>query len=316
MKKILLFLIFYTITFNLEAYLHKKVIREGKVYENIEYGEINWTDGILKIKGTAKLPPVIKNKFDPRTQSEDFEYAPDKATARLMALNKAKEIAIRNLTAAVYNLRIKDNYFVKNYLEKSTNDFDFRLNQYITTKSKNKILYNKDGNISVELTINLWGKDGFLSIINNQDKELMAFNTNRFKLSITNTNISKEAETIIPQEYTSLIIDATEIENLQPALSPSILDESGNIVYNSSFVLKYYANKKGVVKYIADKSLVPDIDFVDEKAFLVRAISKGKNDTDIVIPDDVVKQFFSSNKTFKYLQRCNVIIIIVNTKRK
>lgn len=310
MKKILLFLIFFSITSNLEAYLHNKVIKNGKVYENIEYGEIDWTDGVLKIKGTAKLPAVIKNKFDIRVQSGDFEYAPDRATARLMALNKAKELAIRNLTSAIYNLRVKDNYYVKNYLENSTNDFDFRLNQYITTKSKNRVLYNKDGSISVELTINLWGKDGFLSIIKKNDKELIAFNTNRFRLSVTNTNISKGGETIIPQEYTSLIIDATEIENLQPALSPSILDESGNIIYNSSFVLKYYASQKGVVKYISDKSLVADIDFVDERAFLVRAISKGKNDTDIVIPDDVVKQLFSSDKTFKHLQRCNVIIII------
>ncbi len=309
MKRLIIFLIFLSLNLKLNAYLRKKVIKDGKVQEIIEYGEINWTDGILKVRGTSNLPIIIKNKFDPRTQSDDFEYAPDKATARLMALNKAKELAIRNLTSAIYNLRIKDSYFVKDYLEKSTNEFKTRLNEFISTKSKSKVLYNRNETITVELTVNLWGKNGFLSIIKNDDKNLIAFNTNNFKLSVTNTNIASTEEYIIPQEYTSLIIDATDIKGFQPALSPSIFDEAGNSVYNSTYVLKSYAQKNGIVKYVGEKSLVPKIDFVKETAFFVRAISKGKTDTDLIIPNDVVKQLFSSTKTFRYLKQCNVIII-------
>ncbi len=303
---IAIILLFITAS-QISAYLLKKIIIEEKVLEQIEYGYIDWSEGKIEVEGQATPPQVIKNKLDRRLKDFSEKYAPDKATARLTALKKADEIAIRNLTSAVYNIRIKDNYYIKNYINISSNNFVYRLNNFIQENKKKSILYNRDGTISVKFSLNLFGTNSLLSIINETDTNFMTFDKKNFEVSKSTNTLSED---IIPQEYTSLIIDATDIKNLIPSLCPEIFDEKNNIIYNSSYVIKESAETKGIVKFISSHSIIPKIDFVDEKSFMARAIAAGKDNTSVILDTSTIKQLFSSTNTFKHLKKCNVIIIM------
>lgn len=302
-KLIILFVTFF-ITQISYAYLRNKEIRDGKVYEIIEYGEINWTDGYIKITGRAELPIIIKNKSDLRID-DNLEYAENLASARRIAFQNAENMAFAKLLAAIHNLRIYDEHFLINYIKKNNPEFNSQLENFIKNYSLIKKIYNPDNSVSVELTLRLWGDNGLFSIFPENDEDFVSFNSTNFKLLV-----STNAEfTIIPQEYHSLIIDATGVKEFQPNFFPTIIDEDGRIIYCSSFLSKDKAKKNGIVRYIGDNSLLFNYDFVDDKAFLVKALRIGRTKTEIVIPSYIAPQLFSSTNTFNYLKNCNFIII-------
>ena len=302
MKRIKFLILILFFVNSLYSYYREKFIKEWSICEKIEYGEINWSDGIIKVIGKAELPKIIDKNLI-KEESEDF--AINLAEARLKAFKKAEEKAFESLFAALHNIRIYDEYFFLYYLQKSETEFNFNFENFVRENMIEKKIYNPDKSVSVEITLKLFGEKGLLNIFNSNDN-LFFFNSTNFSLSLAS---SSNEFTVVPQEYTSIIVDAKDIKGYFPSLSPSIVDEEGNLIYSSKFVYKESAIKKGIVQYISDEKYLDKIDFVDEKAFLLKGIKLGKNCTEIVIPTYIKSQLFSSEKTFKHLKNCNVVII-------
>jgi len=312
-KKIVIItlLIFFDLviyTFHLNAYLSTNIIENKNLIEKIEFGQINWTKGVITIYGEKTLPQVIKNDKAGLIKKFPEKYTSNLPTARLTAQTKANQNARRNLYNALLNLRIRNDFYVNSYLTTHlTNDFRFHLNNFLSRKIISKNIYQKDS-IKVRLKVKLFTDKGVISILTNSyTPELVPFHTR--------TNYENYVRKVIftngpvPQTYTSLVIDATELKGLKPALFPCIYDESRNEIYSSKILFKDKVIRKGTLTYIPDISLIGQYNFIDSNAFIIKAI-RTTDTTDLVLPDEELRQFFSSEKTVRYLQNCNVVIIV------
>ncbi|MBN1898990.1 MAG: hypothetical protein JW827_09450 [Spirochaetes bacterium] len=279
----------FVLVISLKGYLRERFLREGKVFEKIEYGEMDWSEGIIMVSGT-KSPDEVKQQTK----------GSDKAKARLIALEQARDLALRNMILAIHYIRIREDVLLKDLIDSGHEEAGKRLEDFISRNIKEKVLYNKDDSITVQQYVHLWGEEGLLFCL----QDIMSFGSKDFAV----TPQGETGDDLVGQEYTSLIIDAAEMNDLEMSLSPAVLDEKGSVVYDASFVSAENALQSGIVKYIADRSMIPKIEYVDEKAFLAKAKTI-KDKTKIVLSDDVVRQLFSSEETFPYLRKCRVIII-------
>lgn len=288
------------------AYLSTNIVENNNFIEKIEFGFINWTTGIITVYGDALLPQVINEDKYGLLEKSPEKYARNLPAARQKAKDMAFWNAQQNLHNALLNLRINDKFYIKSYLDSTTNDFKFNLNNLILNNLKPKYIY-QENSIRVMLQVPLHTDNGVISIFTNDYiPELMMFHTvSNYKSYVkkmftTNNSFS--------QVYTSLIIDAGELKTLVPALFPRIYDESMNEVYSSKILLKKNVLSRGLVTYLPDITMVIKYGFIDEKSFIIKAI-KTVNRTDLILPNEELKQFLSSTNTIKYLQNCNVIII-------
>lgn len=279
----------------LDAYHTKITFKKNKVIEKIEFGQINWTDGIITIYGEKKLSSIFKD--GPKLKEKD-KYSTSLAEARLKAKKEALEDARQNLYNALINLRIKNKYYIKSYLINATNDFKYNLNEVVDNNISKKYIYIKNG-IRVKVTLKLFGKDGLITIFTKKyNPAVVEFNKIK---TISNTNDSS-------QIFTSLIIDASELK-LYPALFPALYSQQGKEVLSSRTVKSDKIIDRGLVTYIADINRIKKIDFIDSNAFIIKAL-KTRNITDIILPQDEIKRFLSNHKTIEALNNCHVVIIL------
>ncbi len=309
-KHIILLLIFFNLFIfipKLKAYLRTNIIQNNSLIEKVEFGEINWTSGVLTIYGEKRLPEIVKNDSTGLIKKYPGKYAPDLPAARQMAKEMALQKARQNLYNALLNLRIKNDFYIKSYLENSTNDFKFHLNNLISDKIIPKYIY-KDNSIKVRMRLQLFKEKGVITLFTNQyEPVLIEFCTKSNYKNYIKKMIKKNNS--ISQAYSSLIIDATELKNLFPALFPAIYNRSGKEVFCSKIIPADKVVPKGMVRYIPDIRFINNYKFVDSKAYIIKAI-RTKNKTDLILPDEELKQFLSSEETVKHLQNCNIIIII------
>ncbi len=291
-KIILIFiLVFFTGSYAYSFLREKKVVN-GDIIEKIEFGEINWTTGELKVYANIKLPKIIKDTD--KVNNRNTVYAKSKAAARLYAFAEAKKICKRNLINAVYNIRVKENIFIKDYLLK-IDKLRFSIDKFIDSIVYYKKIYNKDNSVSVIYKIDIWGINGLLKAIENLrcNDEV-----------VTNSkNISE-----ITQTFTSLVIDARDIKGFYPSLNPEIYDINGNLLYSGCLVIKDKYLYNGGAKFLGDTDNLPDVKYIDAHSLTVRAL-KLKTKTSLVISRDSAELLFSSKQTLKYLKQGKVVII-------
>lgn len=302
---IILILLFLFTNHSLYAYLRKTTIQNKNVIEKIEFGIINWTRGVITIYGKAPVLEISKDIL--LSISKKDEKLPfSKAEARQQAKKKAYANARQNLYNAILNLRIKNDFYIKSYLIHSTNNFKYHLNDFISANTSLKYSYHKSS-IRVELKLKLFSSNGLITVFTNKfNPELISFltvfNYNQYKKNLSHlTNI-------LSQTYTSLIIDASEL-TLKPALFPALYNENGKEIFSTKIVPENEVIKKGLAVYIPDVNLISKYDFIDSKAFIIKAV-KTKNKTDLILPDEETMRFLSNMDTVKSLQKCNVLIIL------
>ena len=69
-KIILLYFILLCGVYPLNAYLSTMTFDQNNVIEKIEFGTINWTEGIITITGESSLPKIIKDKNKIQSQKK------------------------------------------------------------------------------------------------------------------------------------------------------------------------------------------------------------------------------------------------------
>jgi len=115
-----------------------------------------------------------------------------------------------------------------------------------------------------------------------------------------------------PQEnpsepYTGLVVDARDT-NLQPALAPVLVNESGKDIYGVEFARRPRALMAGLVSYEQDVNLAAKINRVSPRALLIKA--RSARGTKVVIENEDASLLHCFPKHMQFLSECRVIIVV------
>jgi hypothetical protein len=110
--------------------------------------------------------------------------------------------------------------------------------------------------------------------------------------------------------YTGLVIDAKGM-GLRPAMSPKIVDESGQEVYGSKYVSRDWAVQIGMVGYDKDVSRARSNERVTANPLVVKALKvAGENKADVVVANASAAMIRSAAASQNFLDKCKVMFIV------
>jgi len=112
------------------------------------------------------------------------------------------------------------------------------------------------------------------------------------------------------QTYTGLVIDARGLE-LIPAMSPRVVDPSGQEVYSAAFVTREYAMNQGVVGYAKKLEKATASERVKGNPLVIKAkASTGQTRTDLVLEAADADALRRLAQTQNFMRECRVIFLL------
>ena len=247
-------------------------------------GDINWTEQSVQATGIGALNP----KLPPSAQRKN-------------ALRAAQLDAMRNMVETLNGVVLTSETTVENAMVASdvikTRVEGIVKNFRFTAKPR----YMSDGSVEVDMEMLLTGKVGDALL-----PEQMGEKKPAFASLPSNFNYSE------PQPYTGLIVDASGIIDVQPAMVPNVLDESGEGIYGEDFVPRESAVKYGVAEYAASLDAARrNVERVGANPLVVSAIrASGLNKSDLVISDRDVETVATISDNTEVYESCKVIIVL------
>jgi hypothetical protein len=109
------------------------------------------------------------------------------------------------------------------------------------------------------------------------------------------------------EPYTGLVVDARDT-NLQPALAPVLVNESGKEIYGVEFARRPRALMAGLVSYEQDVNLAAKMNRVSPRALIIKA--RSARGTKVVIDNEDGSLLHCFPKHMQFLSECRVIIVI------
>jgi len=121
-------------------------------------------------------------------------------------------------------------------------------------------------------------------------------------------------ETVKPQEksgtHTGLVVDARGIQ-ARPAMSPKVIDESGQEVYGTMHVDREYAVQQGMSGYSRDVKTAQSNPRVTDNPLVVKGLrTDGPGKSNIIISNGDAEQIRASYGSGDYLKQCRVMIVL------
>jgi len=238
--------------------------QEGQdLVEQTLQGSINWSEGVVQAVGIGA--PSEKHYGKP--------------SARPMALRAAKLDAMRNILEAINGVRIDGSTIVRDYAVES-DIIRSKVEGMIQGAEVVKQEYLSDGTIEITMAMSLRG--GFSQLVlPDEIKPLESV-----KPVMTPMKHSSAV-------YTGLVVDARGL-SARPAMSPKILDETGQEVYGSAFVSREYAVQQGMSGYAKD----------------IAARTEGLGRSDIVISNADASALRSASENLSFMKKCRVMIVV------
>ncbi len=289
---------------------------QAEVIEPVDNGEINWSRGTILAQGSGAPPQEAKNI----------------AQARLMAERAALVDARRNLMEVLKGVQVDSVNELEVYLGKSD---QVRLSAAAfiqgSTEVKDRRRYLPDGGMEVTVAMNLSG-DFLLWVF----KELIGSKPpvpGKPPSQLPSISPGKEAEPP-PEEpparlegeilseakalpaladlppFTGLVIDARGLD-MQPALIPRVLNESGQELYQGQYVPPEKAAQNGLAIYVKGLTTAQRNPRVGKNPLTVKGLNVNPDrPSEIVLRDEDSKRVapFAQNGTF--LEECKVVIIL------
>ena len=267
-----------------------------EVVENIGNGSINWTKGIIQATGIGVSP-------------EEYYGKPQ---ARPMALRAARIDAMRNLLEVTQGVRIDSATVVKNFAV--TNDVIMaKVSGMVKGAQVVKQEYLSDGTVEVTMQMSLHG--GFAQLILPQEIRQVEPIKSVPSLSVEPPKpspaiLSKTAEKPTSEIYTGLVVNAIGL-NARPAMSPKIIDETGQEVYGSAFVSREYAVQQGMSGYAKDMTAAQSNPRVTNNPLTVKGLkTEGPGNSDIVISNADASKLRSASEHLSFMKKCRVMIVV------
>jgi len=255
---------------------------------------INWNAGYVIGKGMAH----------PAAQ-----YGGNSDVRRRMALNEAKEEAVKNLFKAVWTIRIDSETRVGDLAS-----YDVAaLNQIIDIIRDLPVIENKtldDGFLEVSIRMNLRDEFSQMMLPENIEK-LESIKPVASKKREEEKHYAQGQGKEMPQDvFTGLVVNAKDI-GAKPAMSPRILDEEGNEIYGAAFASREFASRKGMSGYMTDVKAAEKSLRVKKRPLIVRGLmSGGSGHSDIVISNLDASKLRESSEHLIFLKKCGVIVVI------
>ena len=247
---------------------------EDLVIQETETGQIDWVKGVVRSKGAVNedVPDNTNNV----------------AVKKMKTLRQAKIDAMRNMIETIKLIKVDSSSTVGNYMEGSS---FIRKRMHSIVKRARIVDKNplSEGGMEVEIELPLKGLLTETMIQSSSDVE-----------------ITKSGEEL----YTGLIVDAKGLD-INPALSPKILNEHGREVFSASIVKRDTLLNKGLVSYSSKISFAETNSRIGDKPLIIRALRKsGINGTSVVISLADAAKVRNPSINLTWLTECRVIIVI------
>jgi hypothetical protein len=272
-------------------------------------GSVNWSRGVITVRGKGLFPDVVKDPNDPRYDPQALNQVRNRAEAKLAARNRAMEDALQNAADLIMGIQVEDGKRIRDYTANPV--IQGKINAFINGKYVMKDLVtgrdppedgdSRTGTETMKLTLvyQIFGEKGLLSLNDSDEfsENFINFDYEHF-LSSTLTNA---------KVWDGLVISAPFLK-VTPALAPKIYAENGRLIYDASKVLKEEAVKSGVVGY--SKTPFNQPKDVSLRFYHCSALNTKKfKGTDIVISNDDADQILARAKNVDSLKRCRVVIL-------
>ena len=245
-------------------------------------GIIDWTEGIVKVTGSAFPPP-------------DKASAKDK---RLWAENNAHTNAYKQLAEVIDEIKVDSESTVKDYINTSET-IKTRINAFIRVAQRVDRRVLEDGTVEVDMEVKLYGPSGIVDIIQPQ------------KLKVPPPPpVVKPVE--VTKGYTGVIIDCRHLKDIQASLSPSLLDKDGGELYLGSLPIDNdFLLKSGVVTYTTSIIDARKMDRVGNNSLEIKALrTNGTYKTDLILDDKDTAILLGADQETKILQNSRIIFVL------
>jgi len=253
--------------------LHAQIVSESIS----DAGSINWSGQMIQARGIA---------------------IPGGVGGRAGQIRAAELDALRQILETVKGMRLSSATTVENYMLSSD---IIRTRVEGVARNFRRVgdpVYMNDGSIEVTVEMSLTGPGQFYDVV-------------------MPVNMGSSAP--IPQAtssqgnggvYSGLIVDARDLA-VRPAITPRILDESGDVVYGSDIIDRQWAIQYGLVGYAKDLESAKLDDRVGPNPIVVKALdATGTNRTDVVINDLEARILHGISQNFTFLRQGRVIFLV------
>ncbi|MBT9438767.1 MAG: hypothetical protein GAS50_06205 [Desulfobacterales bacterium] len=173
--------------------------------------------------------------------------------------------------------------------------------------------YLSDGTVEVTMQMSLHG--GFAQLVLPQEIRQVEPIKSVPSLSVEPPKPSpdipsKTAEKPTSEIYTGLVVNAIGL-NARPAMSPKIIDETGQEVYGSAFVSREYAVQQGMSGYAKDITAAQSNPRVTNNPLTVKGLkTEGPGNADIVISNADASKLRSASEHLSFMKKCRVMIVV------
>lgn len=254
--------------------------------QQYEKGSIDWQNGLVSAVGIGAPPSNAANM----------------AQARAMAVRAATVVARRNLLELIQGVQIDSTTTVRNYML-SDDTVVTRVTGFLQNSQILDTAYMSDG--SVEVTVGISLRGGFADVIIPKN---MPFDQNA--PSPAPVQPAPQTPDTGGGAYTGLLVDASGL-GARPAMSPKVLDETGQEVYGSSFVSREYAIQQGMAGYAKSVDQARNNPRVANNPMVVQAVSAtGKAKTNLVVSNEDANRIRQMADTQNFLEKCRVMIVL------
>lgn len=267
--------------------------------QKYEHGAINWLTGTVTATG----------------ESLSTGLAVSSRQARLKTLRAATIDARKNLFTILNGIPVTEKMRIKNILRADEDVMQFvrgdMQNSRITATS-----FNEDGVANVTVSITL--RDMFLEKLIGKHVSFHRVSDNPYSAanavaeSIENavvSDTSSEESIGLPIAYTGLLIDAREV-GIQPAITVTIADEAGNVLYSPRVVNRNVALKNGMVEYAGTWEEALASERSSSNPLVLKAVSvQGKTRSNIVISNEQAQLLKQINNAHNFLEKGRVVVV-------
>jgi len=259
-------------------------------------GSVNWSAGYIEAVGIGAPPDRYIGK----------------PQARPNALRAAEVVAKRNLLEITKGVRIDSSTTVKDYAVES-DVINSQVEGFVKGAQVVKQEYMSDGTVEVTVRMPLFGN--FSQVIMPKIMEK--------KLSIPPPVVTPPppepvvAAPVVPPPaapapvvYTGLVVDARGMQ-ARPAMSPKIVDESGQEVYGTIIVDREFAVQQGVSGYARDLTSAQGNARVTNNPLTVKGVKvQGAGRSDIIISNADAAALQAAADNMAFMKKCRVMIVL------